>query len=142
MPVVLAASGDRTSDRGVAPHRAVRVARFALAAAVLSMAGACATRPGPRAAEIPFQCEDGRRFTAAFTRNPDLAVVRVQGSELALPGTASGHGDAPAHYTDGRNALHGRGMEATLELEGLPPSRGCVRVAEAPPQQTRARVSR
>jgi hypothetical protein len=66
----------------------------------------------------------------------------VQGSELALPGTASGAGGAPARYTDGRNALHGSGAEATLELEGLPPSRGCVRVTDAAPQRQKAKVGR
>jgi hypothetical protein len=94
----------------------------------------CTTLAVPREVEVPFVCEDGRRFTAVFQRNPDSALLRIAGRKLLLPGTASGY-KQPAHYSDGRNALYGSGVAATLEIEGLPPSQGCVRVAEpAPPR--------
>lgn len=110
---------------------------------MLALAAAgCGARPAARVAEISFQCEDGRRFTAVFSRNPDQALVRVQGSELALQGNASRPGGVEARYEDGRNALYGDGPEATLELEGLPPSRGCVRVADGPPPRTKPKVTR
>lgn len=92
--------------------------------------------------EIPFQCEDGQRFTATFSRNPDRAVLRVRGSELALPGSASSPLDTAARYSDGRNTLYGSGPQATLALEGLPPWNGCVRVVDAPPPRPRPKVAR
>lgn len=99
----------------------------------------CTAVAVPREVEVPFRCEDGRRFTAVFQRNPDSALLRVEGRELLLPGTASAY-RTPARYSDGRNALHGEGEEATLELEGLPPSVGCVRVGEPkPPRAKRPR---
>ncbi len=97
---------------------------------------ACAAVRTPREVEVPFQCEDGRRFTAVFARNPDTALLRIEGRELLLPGTASGY-RRPARYSDGRNSLHGSGLEATLEIEGMPAARGCVRGAELAPSRPR-----
>lgn len=102
---------------------------------ILSLAASgCASRAPPPAAELPFQCEDGRRFTAVFARNPDRAVVRTGGLVLLLQGIQD---PTTRRYGDGVNTLHGSGPEATLQLEGLPPSTGCVRVADAPPPRTR-----
>lgn len=102
----------------------------------LAIAG-CTTVVIPREVEVPFRCDDDRRFTAVFQRNPDRALLRIAGRELLLPGTASGYKQA-AHYSDGRNSLYGSGLAATLEIEGLPPSQGCARVVEPAPPRPKA----
>ena len=69
--------------------------------------------PGP---EVAYSCPGGTDFTAAFSKDGDLATLMVPGQpDIELSRETSGSGFA---YGDSYYELRGRGREATLTAAG------------------------
>lgn len=99
--------------------------RLALLLALLAASGARAQTPPdasaavpgqPPAAEVMYACPGGTDFSAAFSKEGDLATLNVPGQpEVELPRQPSGSGFS---YGDSYYELRGRGREATLTAGG------------------------
>lgn len=75
-----------------------------------------ATQGQPPGLQAMYACPGGTDFSAAFTKEGDLATIRVPGQpEVELPRLSSGSGFA---YGDSYYELRGRGREATLMAGG------------------------
>lgn len=75
-----------------------------------------ATQGQPPAAEVMYACPGGTDFSAAFSKDGELATLNVPGQpEVELPRQPSGSG---FNYGDSYYELRGRGREATLTAGG------------------------
>ena len=81
---------------------------------------------------IPYACDDGDRFTAAFSADSaglTRAMLRIAGREITLPQVPAPSG---ALYRNAGITLHTKGDDATFD-DGQGKLRRCTRADLAPP---------